>query len=90
MNVVDMNGRPIAADRLPRRKSAGPRGIGIDPEIALRLCEVDPTKLLGYLGSMLPVDDLEWQAVFVLDRARWLRTAAAVLLAEADDLSGAP
>ena len=81
MNVVDMNGQPVAADRFSRSKRS------LDPKMALRLREVDPTKLLGYLGATLPVDNLEWQALFVLDRAQWLRTAADLLLAEADDLS---
>ena len=76
-----MNGQPFAATRFARNKPT------LDPEIALRLREVDPTKLLGYLGSTLPVGDLEWQALFVLDRAQWLRTAADLLLAEADHLS---
>jgi len=75
MNVVD-----IGAARLARAKQPVP------PEIASRLREVDPTKLLTYIGATLPVTDLEWQALFVLDRAQWLRTAAEILLAEADDI----
>jgi hypothetical protein len=35
---------------------------------------------------VLPFTDLEWQAMFVLDRAQWLRTAAEILLSEADHL----
>ena len=81
MNVVDMNGRPVVVDRLARTERT------IDPVIVLQLREVDPTKLLGYLGTTLPVDDLEWQALFVLDRAQWLRSAADVLLAEAETVS---
>jgi hypothetical protein len=75
MNVVD-----IGAARLARTKQP------IDPEIASRLCEVDPTKLLSYLANVLPFTDLEWQALFVLDRAQWLRTAAEILLSKADHL----
>ena len=75
MTVVDMNGRPFPADR---------RAIGMDPEIVCRLREVDPTKLLGHLGSVLPVDKADFQVKFVLDRAGWLRQCAAILQAEAD------
>ena len=86
MNVVDMNGQPVTADRLSRlrRRSAGHPGI--DPEVVLRLREVDPTKLLGHLGAMLPLGDLEWQALFVLDYGQWLRSVADVLLTQADHL----
>jgi len=73
MNVVD-----IGAARLARTKQP------IDPEIASRLREVDPTKLLSYLASVLQVDGLAFQARFVIDRAAWLRHAAELLLAEAD------
>ena len=76
MNVVD-----IGAARLARTKQP------IDPEIASRLREVDPTKLLSYLASVLPVDGLAFHARFVIDRAAWLRHAAELLFAEAD-LSG--
>ena len=61
--------------------------IPIDPEIAARLREVDPTKLLSYLANVLPVDGLAFQACFVIDRAAWLRHVAELLLAEADDLN---
>ncbi|MBV9016779.1 MAG: hypothetical protein JO058_14095 [Alphaproteobacteria bacterium] len=77
MNVVDMNGRPFAAQR---------RAIDMDPEIVRRLREVDPTKLLGFLGSVLPVGNLDFQVKFVLDRDGWLRECAAILQAEADKL----
>jgi hypothetical protein len=73
MNVVD-----FGAARLARAKQP------IDPVIAARLREVDPTKLLSYLASVLPLTDLEWQALFVFDRAQWLRTAAEILLSKAD------
>ena len=78
MNVVD-----IGAARLARTKPF------IDPEIAARLREVDPTKLLSYLANVLPVDGLAFQARFVVDRAAWLRHAADLLVAEADHLEGA-
>ena len=73
MNVVDINGRPFAADR---------RAIGMNPEMLRRLGDVDPTKLLGYLGSVLPVGELDFQVRFVLDRDRWLRDCIAILEAE--------
>ena len=76
MNVVD-----IGAARLARAKPP------IDPEIAARLREVDPTKLLSYLANVLPVDGLAFKARFVIHRAAWLRHAAELLLAEADDLN---
>jgi hypothetical protein len=40
MQVVDMNGQPVTADRLSslRRRSAG--HLGIDPEVVVRLREV--------------------------------------------------
>jgi hypothetical protein len=79
MNVVD-----IGAARLARSKPP------IDPEIASRLREVDPTKLLSYLANVLPFTDLEWQAMFVLDRTQWLRTAAEILLSKADEIEGIP
>ena len=75
MNVVDMNGQPVTVDRLARRTA-------IDPETARRLCEVDPTKLLTYLGAVLPVDDLAFQAKFVIDRDGWLCECIAILEAE--------
>ena len=78
MNVVD-----IGAARLARSKPP------IDPEIASRLREVDPTKLLSYLDNVLPFTDLEWQAMFVLDRTQWLRTAAEILFSKADELERA-
>jgi hypothetical protein len=78
MNVVD-----IGAARLARTKQP------IDPEIALRLREVDPTKLLSYLANVLPVDGLAFQARFVVDRVAWLRHAADLLVAEADHLERA-
>jgi hypothetical protein len=77
MNVVD-----IGAARLARTKQ-------FDPEIASRLCEVDPTKLLSYLASVLPVEGLAFQARFVVDRVTWLRNAADLLVAEADRLERA-
>jgi hypothetical protein len=86
MNVVDMNGQPVTANYLGSLSRKGARHIGIDAEVALRLREVDPTKLLGHLGAMLPVGDLEWQALFVLDYVQWLRSAADVLLTQADHL----
>jgi hypothetical protein len=67
----------MAADRLARRKATG-----IDPDLARRLGEVDPTKLLMYLGSLLPIDDLAFQAKFVIDRDSWLRGCIAILQAE--------
>ena len=77
MNVVDMNGRPFAAQR---------RAIDMDPEIVRRLREVDPTKLLGHLASVLPVGEADFQVKFVLDRADWLRECAAILQREANRL----
>jgi len=76
MNVVDMNGRPFAADR---------RVIDMDPEIVRRLREVDPTKLLGYLASVLPVANLDFQVKFVLDRDGWLRDCIERVSAELDE-----
>ena len=75
MNVVD-----IGAARLARAKQP------LDPAIASRLREVDPTKLLSYLANVLPVDGLAFQAAFVIDRAAWLRDAADLLLAQADHI----
>ena len=75
MNVVD-----FGAARLARAKQP------IDPVIAARLREVDPTKLLSYLANVLPVDGLPFQAAFVIDRAAWLRDAADLLLAQADHI----
>ena len=75
MNVVDMSGRPFGGGR---------RAIGIDPDVLHRLRDVDPTKLLGYLGSVLPVDDLAWQVRFVVDRKAWLRDCINRLSAELD------
>lgn len=80
MNVVDMTGRPITADGLARAKQKG----AIDARLARALLEVDPTKLLGYLGSVLPVDDLAWQVRFVVDREAWLRDCINRLSAELD------
>lgn len=76
MNVVDMNGRPFAAQR---------RAIDMDPEIVRRLREVDPTKLLGYLASVLPVANLDFQVKFVLDRDGWLRDCIERVSAELDE-----
>lgn len=78
MNVVD-----IGAARLARAKPP------LDPEIAARLREVDPTQLLSYLANVLPVDELAFQARFVIDCAAWLRHAADLLVAEADHLEPA-
>jgi hypothetical protein len=75
MNVVD-----FGAARLARAKRP------VDPETASQLLEVDPTKLLGYLAKVLPVDGLAFQAAFVIDRAAWLRDAADLLLAQADHI----
>jgi hypothetical protein len=75
MNVVD-----IGAARLARAKPP------LDPEIAARLREVDPTMLLSYLANVLPVDGLAFQARFVVDRVAWMRHAADLLIAEADHL----
>ena len=82
MNVVDLTGRPVSADRLARTRQPNQ----IVAEISHRLREVDTDKLLGYLASVLPVDAPDFQIQFVLDRAEWLRDCAAILLAEADNL----
>ena len=78
MNVVD-----IGAARLARTKQP------IDHATAARLREVDPTKLLSYLARVLPVEGLDFQARFVLDRVAWLRDAADLLVAEANHLEQA-
>ena len=80
MKVVDLNGRPLAADRLA---PIGQRN-QIVAEIAHRLRGVNADKLLSYLASVLPVDGPDFQIHFVLDRAEWLRDCAAILLTEAD------
>ena len=75
MNVVD-----IGAARLARTKQP------LDPEIASRVRDIDPTKLLSYLTSVLPVEGIAFQAKFVINRAAWLRHAADLLLAKAEHL----
>lgn len=82
MNVVDLSGRRVAADRLGRTRQRNQ----ILAEIAYRLREVDADKLLGYLSTVLPVNGPDFQIHFVLNRAEWLRDCAAILLAEADNL----
>jgi len=80
MNVVDLSGRPVAADGRSRTRQPHQ----IVAEIARRLRDVDADELLRYLGSVLPVEGSDFQLHFVLDRAEWLRDCAAILLAEAD------
>ena len=79
MNVVDLSGRPVAADR-PRQPNQ------IIAEISQRLRDVDADELLRYLASVLPVEGPDFQIDFVLNCAEWLRDCAAMLLAEADNL----
>jgi hypothetical protein len=43
-----------------------------------------PLRLLGYLASVLPVQDPDFQVRFVLEREKWKRECAATLLAGAD------
>ena len=84
-NIVDLATRqPLAAGSLMRKRSRAANAI--DANLSLRLREVDPTKLLGYLGSVLPVDNLGFQVAFVLDRPGLLRQWADILLDEADRL----
>jgi hypothetical protein len=81
-NVVDLATRqPVAAGSLVRKRNRA-----ANADVALRLREVDPTKVLCYLGSVLPVDDLDCQVSFVLDRPGLLRQWADILLDEADRL----
>ena len=82
MNVVDLSGRPVAADRLERPEQPNQ----IIARISQRLRDVDADELLRYLGSVLPVEGPDFQIDFVLNRAEWLRDCAAILLAEADSL----
>ena len=84
-NIVDLATRQPLTGGSPvigRNRAAD----ALDADLALRLCEVDPTLLLSYLGSVLPLDDLNVQVAFVLGRPRLLRQWADILLDEADRL----
>jgi len=84
-NIVDLATRQLLAGGSPviaRNRAAD----AIDTDLALRLCEVDPTLLLSYLASVLPLDVLNDQVAFVLDRPGLLRQWADILLDEADRL----
>jgi hypothetical protein len=84
-NIVDLaTRRPLAVGNPMRKRTRAANAI--DAAVSLHLREVDPTKLLGYLGSVLPVDDLGFQVAFVLDRPGLLRQWADILLDEADRL----
>ena len=82
MNVLDLSGQPMAADRLGRARQPNQ----IIAEISQRLRDVDADELLRYFASVLPVEGPDFQIDFVLNRAEWLRDCAAMLLAEADRL----
>ena len=80
-NIVDWaTGQPLVANSLgsTRKTSA------INARLALKIQKATPARLLGYLASVLPVEDPDFQVRFVLEREKWKRECAAILLAGAD------
>jgi len=67
-SVVDMNGDPVAADRLAQAKQQS----AIDARRTARVREADAFKLLNFFSAVLPVDEPEFQTKFVVDRDGWI------------------
>ena len=74
-NVVGLNGQPVEANTMRQRHR-------IPAEIAVRIRETDAAKLLGFFDASLPVDELEFQAKYVLDQDGWIDEVIVRLRAE--------
>jgi hypothetical protein len=82
-----VTGQPLAASSPAHKRKAS----AINVRLARKVQEATPDKLLGYLASILPVEEPDFpveepdfQVRFVLERQKWKRECAAILLADAD------
>ena len=80
-NIVDWaTGQPLAANSLDKTWKTS----AINARLARKIQEATPARLLGYLASVLPVQDPDFQFRFVLEREKWKSECAAILLAGAE------
>ena len=67
-NIVDWaTGQPLAANSLDSTRKTS----AINARLARKIQEATPVRLLGYLASVLPVQDPDFQVRFVLEREKW-------------------
>jgi hypothetical protein len=80
-NIVDWaTGQPLAANSPDKTRKTS----AINARLALKIQKATPARLLGYLASVLPVEDPDFQVRFVLEHEKWKRECAAILLAGAE------